>query len=182
MLELGRHIDSVSFDSMGETILSVINTVNRNNLILVGGVTDAFINITVANNLETFTSVPYKKWRVVALGLLWTSLGAVNEDPAIEFGQTTDKDCFGLMSSVVTGGERFRADDHLKYDPYNILTPEILTEASATMTITWTKGIKFGLWQDKNLNTCAAEAAVGAMTMGAVKPYMVIEVDSGGKW
>ena len=182
MLEPGRHIDSVHSDDVGETILGVINSVDRNKLRIVSGITDGYLNISNANEYERLEIVPYKMWRVIGFGMYWIAASTADEDPIIEFGNANDPDAYGKMSSVVTGGKLFHSEDCVTYDPLCLFAPTTLTETSGYLVITWTKGIKFGVWETTIKRLQVIEAAVAGMTSGVVKPYMIIEVDTGGKW
>jgi hypothetical protein len=182
MLDIGRHIDSIHSDDTEETILGVIKSVNRNKLRILPGDGDGLVNISVANDHERLEVTPYKAWRVVALGMMWISATTVNEDPIIDFGYSGDDDAFAKMTSAITGGEKFCIFDHQKYDPLNLLTPEKITETSATLATTWTEGAEFGVWKNTVVDLWCREAAVGAMSTGLIKPYMLIEIDTGGKW
>ena len=64
----------------------------------------------------------------------------------------------------------------------DLLAPEVITEASPTMDITWTEGTIFGIWQTDVKYLMCIEAAVAGLTTGKIEPYMLIEIDSGGKW
>ena len=167
-----------------QTVEGIANKVakGRNKIYLIHGVTDGIIDISNANEHERLDILPYKTWRVIGLGMFWTGASAANEDPVIEYGYPSDQDAFGKMTSAITGGEKFRADDHQKYDPLDLLAPEVITETSATMVVTWTEGVEFGVWQTAPLDVRCWEAAVAGMTAGYIIPYMLVEVDSGGKW
>ena len=182
MLEIGRHIDSVHSDDVSETILGVINSVKRNKIFLVCGIDNGYITLSVANNFERIESIIFDKWRVIALGMHWIEASTADEDPIVDFGYNSDDDAYGKMTSAITGGEKFCIDDFQKYDPLNLLTSEVIAETSATLVTTWTAGVKFGIWQKNVRSLWAREAAVAAMTTGLVKTFMVIEVDTGGKW
>ena len=182
MLDIGRHIDSVHSDDVGETILGVINSVKRNKIRRYTGINDGYLILSVANSIEGMGAMTDRKWRIIALGMIWSVASTANEDPIIEFGISGNYDAFGKMSSTITGGEKFNAGDHQKYDPLDLLAPEAIAETSATLVVTWTAGVEFGVWQKTGKELFAVEAAVAGMTTGYITPYVLAEIDTGGKW
>jgi hypothetical protein len=180
-LDLGTDESSVKLDEVGERILGVMGSVNRNKIREVG-MGDGYMYLPTTNEVKYFDMICYTRWRVIGFTLSWGEASTANEDPIIDLGHTGDADAFGKMTSAITGGEKFCVNDMIKYDPLNILGKEVLTEASATMDITWTEGVKFNVWQTSPKNLICAEAAVAVMSSGLVRPCMVIEVDTGGKW
>ena len=182
MIEAGKGLGSLKFDEVGERMLAVIGAAERNKMRVIRGTTDGLLNVSIANETERMEIEPYKAWRVIGLGVFWIIASTANEDPIIDFGYSGDDDAFGKMTSAITGGEKFNIGDHQKYDPLNLLTPEVIAEASATLAITWTPGVKFGVWQKSLFDTWCREAAVAGITTGYVRPYMVVEIDTGGKW
>jgi hypothetical protein len=179
MLEIGEK--TLVFSGDGSTIKGIVEGLKYNKLFRVDG-NDRQLHLPTANSKLYFQTIPFKRWRVIALGLLWVAASTANEDPIVDFGDNTDVDAYGKMTSAITGGEKFCANDFQKYDPLNILTDEVITETSATLAITWTKGVDFGLWKGKMKDLRVAEAAVAGMTTGDVRPFMIIEVDTGGRW
>ena len=180
MLEIGQK--APEFRGDGSTIKGVVEGLKYNKIFLGGGFTDGYVSLSVANNYERIIIPIYKKWRVIAVGGFWIQASTANEDPVLDFGYNSNDDAFAKMTSVITGGEKFCVGDFQKYDPLHLLTAEIITETSATMDITWTEGTEFNVWQNTVLDIWCREAAAGAMSSGYVMPYMIIEVDTGGKW
>ena len=167
-----------------QTVEGIANKVakGRNKVRIIRGVTDGYLNISNANEYERIEISVYKAWRVIGMGMIWTAASTANEDPVVEFGDESDRDAFGKMTSAITGGEKFCVNDHQKYDPLDLLAPEVITEASATLAITWMEGVDFGVWQTTAKNLMTGETAVAAMTTGVMMPYLLIEIDTGGKW
>ena len=180
MLDIGQK--APEFRGDGSTIKGVVEGLKHNKLCVISGVYDSYLDITAANTYERLDIVPYKTWRVIGFGMYWLAGSTANEDPIIEFGYNSDNNAFGTMTSEITGGERLASGDHQKYDPTGILAPEIIAEASATLVITWTEGVAFNVWQTSLRDLRAVEAAVAGMSSGYVLHYMLIEVDTGGKW
>ena len=179
MLEIGQK--APEFRGDGSTIKGVVEGL-KHNKIYVADILSAYLNLTTANSSARFEVQPFKRWRVIGFGMLWRALSTANEDPIVEFGTIADNDSIGKISYAITGGEKMCINDHIKYDPYDLLTPEVITEASATLVITKTVGTSFGVWQKDLKRYAATEAAVAGMSSGFVYPYMIIEVDTGGKW
>ena len=181
MLDIGRHIDSVRSDDEEETILGVINDVDRNKLYL-NTVGHWGLIISNPNEYKRLKIIPFKMWRVIALGMFWSNASTANEDPVVDFGTSISHLHFGRMTAAITGGEKFTGGDHQKYDPLNLLAPEKIAETSPTLVTTWTPGPKFNVWQNAPLDVIVVEAAAVDMTSGILRPYMLIEVKTGGMW
>jgi hypothetical protein len=180
-LDIGTDESSVRLDEVGERILGVMGSVKRNKIFRTG-LGDGYLNLPTVNQTKYFDSFCYARWRVVGFALSWAGASTANEDPIVELGYLGDNDGFGKMTSAITGGEKFCVNDMIKHDPLNLLAEEVITEASATMVITWTEGVQFNVWQTSMKTLMCGEAAVAGMTSGIVRPCMVIEVDTGGRW
>ena len=180
MIDVGQK--APEFRGDGSTIKGVVEELKYNKVRALYGCTNGVLDLTAANSIESINISPYPRWRVVALGMYWAMQSTANEDPIIDFGYYGNDDAFGKMTSAITGGEKFCVGDHQKYDPLGLLASEIITEASGTLAITWTEGVKFGVWQTSPLEVWCREAAVAGMTTGQIKPYMIIEIKTGGKW
>lgn len=181
MIEIGKGLGSLKFDEVGERMLTVIGAAERNKIFILHD-SASYLDLSAANTFGRLEIPIFKQWRVIGLGMLWALASTAGEDPAVDFGYNSDDNAFGNMTSAITGGEKFVKDDHIKYDPYDLLADEVVTEASATLDVTWTAGVAFAVWQTSIKDIRAYEAAVGGITTGTVKPYMVIEVNSGGRW
>ena len=181
MLEIGEPEGNYNLDSADVKTLELIKGFNRNRVVIVHG-GDTPLDIDNANEIKKLEIMPFKRWKVLAMALYWIEASTANEDPVIWFGRVGDGDAYGKMTAIITGGEKFNIADHTKYDPLELVAPEVMLEASATFNVTWTEGVEFGVWQTSPANFSVAEAAVAGMTSGKVRPYMIIEVDSGGKW
>ena len=179
MLDIGQRPGEFRGD--GSTIKGVVDGLKYNKLIIYS-IDTTNLDLGVANSNKRLGIVPFKRWRVVALGMMWIEGSTANEDPIVEFGNFGDDNAYGTMTSAITGGEKFCLNDHQKYDPLDLLAPEVIAETSATLAITWTEGVKFNVWQTVSESLKTIEAAVAGMTSGQVKPYMIIEVDKGGRW
>ena len=180
MLDIGQKMPEFRGD--GSTIKGVVEGLKHNKLRILRGVTDGILCISNANEIERMEVPSYKKWRVIGLGMFWIAASTANEDPVVEFGYSGAHNAFGKMTSVITGGEKFNVNDHQKYDPSNTLPEEVIVETSATLTTTWTEGAAFNVWQTSIKDLRVVEAAVAGMTSGHLMPYIVIEIDTGGKW
>ena len=173
MLDIGRHIDSVHSDDTGETILGVINSVKRNKILMLHASDTGYVDLTTANQYRRLEFPPFLRWRVIGIGMFFIAVTTANEDPVVDFGDSADPDSMGKMTSVITGGEKFCKNDHIKYDPLGISAPEVLAEASATLGITWTVGVEFNVWQDTFMDIWVQEAAAAGISSGRVRPYMI---------
>ena len=181
VLDIGTYESSVKLDEVGERILGVINAVERNKIFVVhGGINP--LDIDNINEIKKIECVPLGCWRVIALGGYWMEASTANEDPIVEFGRVGDPDAYGKMTSAITGGEKFNIADFQKLDPLDILSAEVIAETSATLATTWTTGAEFNVWNCKCEDLEVAEAAVAGMSSGKIKPFMVIEVKTRGKW
>ena len=178
IVETQKHLDEE-----GERILGVIHSLglNRNKVVIVHG-GDSPLDIGNINEIKKIETLPFACWRVIAVGAYWVEATVADDKPILEFGRVGDPDAYGKVVATVTGGEKFNIADHTKYDPLELAAPEVQAEASATFTLTWTQGAEFGVWNSVIRDLEVAEAAVLAMTSGQVRPYMLIEVDTGGKW
>ena len=181
MLDIGVDESSVKLDEVGERTLGVLGAVGRNKLLGIS-IPYEYLDLGIPNKSSRISPVPFKFWRIVALCMTWTEASTANEDPAVEIGEMGDLDSIGKMTSAIIGGEKFCAGDFQKYDPLNILADEIITETSATMTVTWTPGVKFNVWQTTPFVMFVCEAAVAGMTSGRITPCIIIEVKTRGKW
>jgi hypothetical protein len=181
MIEIGADESSKKLDEIGERILGVMNSVKRNKVIIIEG-GHAALTVSNANEIRRVEMLPFSRWRVIGLGMYWRAASTANDDPIVEFGRVGDPDAYGKMTSAITGGEKFVAGDHQKYDPLELLCPNVIAETSATLVVTWTQGVEFGVWNTVVRDLQVAEAAVLGMTSGQVRTYMLIEVDTGGKW
>ena len=179
MIEVGKQPRECNAND--EQTRVIVRGMERNKIFFVDN-TEGYLNLTSTNTNVRVSPMPFKKWRVIGMGIFWVVASSAGEDPVIEFGQSSDNDCFGKMSATITGGEKFCVDDHVKYDPLNVLGLEVITETSPTLVTTWTEGICFNVWQTTIRGFRIYEAAVASMTTGAVKPYIIIEVDTGGLW
>ena len=179
MLEIGHK--APEFRGEGSTIKGVVEGLKHNKMYIVHGLTES-LDLGVANKVEYVEPVPFSQWKIIGLGMMWSENSTANEDPIVEFGRLGDNDRFGKMTSAITGGEKFSLGDHQKYDPFGLLAPEIIAETSATLSVTWTEGDKFNVWRKSSKNLCVTEAAVAGMTSGKVRPYFLVEIDTGGKW
>lgn len=177
MLEIGQRAGEFRGD--GSTIKGVVEGLKHNKVYFVD---NEYISISTANQYIRLAISPFSRWRVIGAGLYWLDASTANEDPVIEFGHKDANDAYATMTSAITGGEKFCSKDHQKLDPFGILAKEVITETSATLVVTWTTGAKFGVWETDAKSLKATEAAVAGMTSGKVKPYMIVEVDTGGKW
>ena len=182
MLEIGNTLAKLQLSPKDAGIAGIAASLGHNKLILRGGEDNGYINIGNANESESLGWISYSRWKVVALGMFWTSASTADDNVTLEFGTNIDNDRYGKMASAITGGEKFCLYDFQKYDPYNILCEETITEASGTMVITWTPGVKFGVWETTPLRLYVIEAAAAGMTSGYISPQMIIEIDTGGKW
>ena len=166
-----------------QTVEGIANKVvkGRNRIIILND-GDSYIDLSTANQYKRLEISFFRRWRVIGMGMLWSGASTANEDPVVEFGVNSDSTYFGTMTSAITGGEKFVGSDHLKYDPYGILADEVISEASATLVTTWTEGAGFNVWQNSTKDVRATEGAVAAMSSGLIKPYIIIEVNTGGRW
>ena len=183
MRDIGIGETNRKLDEEGERVLGVIHSLglNRNKVYIIHG-GDNPLDIDAVNSIKVVEVIPFARWRVVAVGAFWIEASTANEDPIIEFGYAGDPDAYGKMTAAITGGEKFNANDSIKYDPLELLAPELIAEISATFVVTWTQGAEFGVWNTVMKNLIISEAAVAGMTSGKVRPYIVIEVDARGKW
>ena len=183
MIDIGTEQTNRRLDEEGEKVLGVIHSLglNRNKIYIVHG-GDSPLDIDAVNSIKVVEVIPFPRWRVVAVGAFWIEASTANEDPIIEFGRVGDPDAYGKMTAAITGGEKFSVNDSIKYDPLELLALEVIAETSGTFVVTWTEGVEFGIWNTTFKNLIVSEAAVGGMSSGKVRPYMVIEVDTGGKW
>jgi len=103
------------------------------------------------NNSGKSGVIPYKKWRVVAVGFVVTTGGVSTEDPTITFGSSygdigavTKR--YGQVKQDVTGNKEFDAHDVYIKDPTGVLgTASALGGAG---TPVWTaEGAKLGVWE-----------------------------------
>ena len=179
MIEIGRK--APEFRGEGSTVKGIVDGLKYNK-IFVCSTAGVVLDLGTANAYKLLSPPMFDRWKVIGMGMHWWEASTANEDPAVEFGRYGDGDAYGKMTSAITGGERFRVEDHQKYDPLNILAQEVIAETSATLAVTWTEGVEFNVWQDKIRFLRVVEAAVAGMTSGGVAPYIAIEVDTGGKW
>jgi hypothetical protein len=179
MLEIGDREEVLRLNADGKQIAGIARSVMHNKLILLHG-GDAPLDIDNANEIKQIETVPFARWRVIALGIYWVEASTADEDPIIHFGRVGDVDAYGIIGSAITGGEKFNIADFQKYDPKGILADEVIAETSATLVITWTPGAEFNVWNVKAYDLQVAEAAAAGMTSGKVRPFVVIEIDSGG--
>jgi hypothetical protein len=178
MLDIGQK--APEFRGEGSTIKGVVEGLQHNKIFVSHTGAD-YVALATANQVKYLSIMPFKRWKVVALGMYWIQASTANEDPIIDFGEADDPDAYGKMTSAITGGEKFNIGDFLAYDPFGILGKTVIAETSATLVVTWTEGTDFNKWNDTPQNFKAQEAAVAGMSSGAVKPIAVIEVDTGGK-
>lgn len=179
MLEIGEIAGNRRGE--GSTIKGIVQGLKHNKLVVIS-TSSAYINLPTANQYKRIDLPVFSQWRVIACGMLWITASTANEDPIINFGTITDNDAYGKMTSAITGGEKFAVGDFQKLDPYNILMPEVIAETSATLVTTWTEGVQFNKWQNACQDIAVFEAAVAGMTTGIIRPFVVIEIDTGGKW
>ena len=179
MIEIGKQPGECTADD--EQIRSIARGIERNKIIKFDSGHESLI-ISNANEIKRLGIAVFARWRVIGMGLYWVAASTANDDPIIEFGHNTNLNGFGTMAAAITGGEKFCAYDHQKYDPLNLSSQEIITETSATLVVTWTEGVDFNVWQTTIKTLHVIEAAVAGMTSGTIRPYMIIEVDTGGKW
>lgn len=182
MLEIGTSEYGLVRDTFGARVLTSIRNIKRNKIFIIFGISDSTIDITIPNNHENLYIIPFNSWKVIGLGLFWWVASTPNEDPIVTFGYPGAQNAFGTMTAAITGGEKFNVNDHQKYDPLNILSVEVIAETSATLVTTWTPGAEFNVWETGVKRLMAYEAAVAGMTTGLVVPYLIIEVNTGGKW
>lgn len=180
MLEIGEIAGNRRGE--GSTIKGIVEGL-KHNKIRVLDIGNDELNLTIANSFKRLGVIPYRHYRVLGYGLLWSVASTAGEDPIIDFGNEHGATKIGKITTAITGGEKFLAYDRIKYDPLNLAADEKISEASATLVITRDAGEDFGVWKHNTpLNIYAQEAAVAPLSGGKVKPYVIIEVDTGGKW
>ena len=181
MLDIGTEEGSLKLDEVGERALGVINAVERNKVFFTH-TGESVLDLGTANQYRRLEPVGFKYWKVIALGMLWLEASTADEDPVVIFGRVGDTNAYGTMTSAITGGEKFNTTDVQKYDPLDILANEIIAETSATLAVTWTEGAEFNVWNARPVEFLITEAAIAGMSSGMVRPFMVIEVKTRGKW
>jgi hypothetical protein len=95
-------------------------------------------------------TIPYKKWRVVALGFTVLTAGVSTENPVFYWGKEDDDlsgwdwDCFGKITQDVNAGKHFIAGDCYTYDPKNLVAKANALNGGGSPT--FVEGEYFDLW------------------------------------
>lgn len=180
MEDIGIRKNIIRYKPEHLVISEIIESEGHNHLVMLPSETE--LDVDNANEICQIGLIPYERWRVVGMGVLCSEASIADNDPVIEVGRRGDPNAYGTMTCVVTGGEHWNLDDYSSHDPYGVLPADSITEASATFTTTWVAGAEFALWNTGMYNIEAAEAAAGALTGGKFRIFVLIEVDSTGKY
>ena len=139
-------------------------------------------NALAMNATKHGTVVPYKRWRMVAVGFTVTQASIAAENPEVEFGiavsdiGAADADYFGSATVFSEGGAALLTvgDVYIKDDAGYLGTPDALAAAGDGVAITWHAGAgHLMVWQTK----------AGLLTVTrpndhqlAIIPFMLVEV------
>jgi len=142
---------------------------------------DTYLNLATQNMLVYLGSIPYKSWKVVAVGIHLIEATTANQAPVIHFGDITDNDSIGIMTTTATAskliGQYSWLETHAPgYD--NILPTDIRTgETAAQAVVTWSEagtGSIFNVEQTAP-KMLLMKAITGGISSGKVFVCFVIE-------
>lgn len=174
-MRIGLTNESLHLDPSGEIALDVIIAERHNKLALL--VSPDELNSASENSIVGLGIVPYKKWRVVALGAVCVGISTDTHDPVLHFGTRADVDAFGIMTVTSTGSTNVHLDDYSSRDKYAILPADALQTGIA---VVWSGGAGWDVWQ-KTIQELQVKA-IGGTQSGKWQTWALIEIDTGGKW
>jgi len=144
-------------------------------------ISDTYLDVQTENALIHLGSVPYKKWKVIGLGLHCRESTAVNQAPVIHIGTVTDFDTFGIMTITATVSKRVTSFSWLETHAagYDNLVPTTIRkgETAAQAVATWSNAgdnNNFNVEQTEPAVVCA-KAIAGSISAGMFYVVVVIE-------
>ena len=179
MLNIGETIGDLEYAGEGERILGVAGDILHNKLVLFEGTNIVDFGAAGGTNI-VLGWVYYAKWRIIELGFRCHTENFTDaQDPELSFGSAADADLFGKMKVTYPAAEKMVIGD-VATQGANSLLSSILAEAETG--ITFTAGDPNGrvTWQAAPLEVSVENVA--QLTTGQGYPFVLIEIDTGGKW
>ena len=177
MLKVGEHVDKIHLKE-GE-IASAILAYQHNRAVLLEG--SNIVDFGAAANTNIVLGwAYYAKWRVAGLGFRCHTENFTDaEDPELAFGSAADPDLFGKLKVTYPANEKMVIGDVASETVGNLLS-SILAEAETG--ITFSMGAINGRvnWQTSPLEISVENIA--QLTTGQGYPFVLIEIDAGGKY
>ena len=105
--------------------------------------TDASLNLATQNEVKISGIVPFRKWKVVALGLYCAQSTTANEAPVIHMGHSEDVDGFGIITVTATASKLVAGYSWLETHAagYGNILPATIRkgETAAQAVVTWSE-------------------------------------------
>jgi hypothetical protein len=129
------------------------------------------------NNSGKSGLIPYKKWRVEAVGFVVSTGGVSTENPVVQFGSSygdigAASTRYGSVTQDINANKEFDAHDVYIKDPKNLLGTALALGGAGTPT--WAAGdAKLGVWE-----TAASVLQIGRPNDHALTiiGFMMLEV------
>ena len=163
----------------GSRIKGIVEGLEHNKLMLLEGGNIVDFGAAANTNIVLGWSY-YAKWRIAGVGFRCHTENFTDaEDPELSFGSATDADLFGKMKVTYPALEKMTIGDVASYSVRDILR-SILSEAETGITFTAGSPDGWNVWQTAALEISVENVA--QLTTGQGYPFVLIEIDTGGKW
>jgi len=139
------------------------------------------IDIGNANERQVVGLVPFKKWKVIGLGLFCIEATTDGEAPVLQFGDMSDDDMYGIFTITAAAGKGMHASEYSSVEVNNFFAADDF-DADAPV-YAWSEagtGSKYNVEQAVIGEITIIEAATVGMSSGKFIPYALVYIDKGG--